>query len=327
MIKKDHQIPDIIPKLTALLQRIPKTHQHKIPTITEDLRIRTAGYQGEKAIDYPLSFLNDQDYYIFHGLRLQTKSHHFQIDTLIFTKQLVILNEVKNISGTIYFDQEFKQLIQTKDGIEKGYSYPLTQLDRQAALFQEWLKLNKLPKLKLATLVVISNSQSIIRTAPNSNSINQRVIHKEDLPMKIRQIEKSHSHISETLDEKDMKKIFKCLIKQHSSLETNVLERYQINEHELRKGVFCPRCEYFPLERIKANWYCPQCKHKDKFAHIQALKDYSLLIKPTIKNSEAREFLVLNSSSTANRLLHGMNLQSSGGNKNRQYDLTHLKYL
>lgn len=325
MILKEHEIPELILKLEALLLRIPIKHPKKA-AITDELKMRMAGFQGEKSIDYPLSFLPEKDYYIFHDLRLKTKKHFFQIDTLIIAKKLAMIIEVKNLTGTIYFDTAFKQLIQTKgDGNEKGYSYPLTQLERQKSQFKEWLTLNRFRDINIVTLVVISSPQTIIRTSSNSNSIQQKVIHKEELPAKFKQVENSLENITDYLEEKELKKISKSLLKQHIPLKTNILNRYQIDEQEIVRGVICHNCKFLPLARVKGNWYCQRCKNKDKQAHIQTLYEYSLLIKPSITNSEAREFLLIDSVFTSNRLLKSLDLSFQGSNKNRVYDLSTLK--
>ncbi|WP_264196046.1 nuclease-related domain-containing protein [Metabacillus niabensis] len=86
MILKEREITRIILQLEGLLFRLP--HQHsKLSLITEEVNKRRAGFKGEKAIDYSLSFLDEKDYYIFHDLRLKTKKHFFQLDTLILTKK------------------------------------------------------------------------------------------------------------------------------------------------------------------------------------------------------------------------------------------------
>ena len=318
MILKEREIPRIILPLEVLLSRLP--HQHsKIPLIIGELNKRRAGFKGEKAIDYPLSFLNEKDYYIFHDLRLKTKKHFFQMDTLILTKNIAIILEVKNFSGTIFFDPEFKQLIQSKDGVEKGYTYPLTQLDRQEMQLKQWFIMNKLNSPTITSLVVISNSYTIIRTSSQNKDLHQKVIHKEELTTKI--IQQFQTSKGNPIEEREMKKITRNLLKQHTNGETSILEKYQIREEEILKGTICKECRYLPLLRVKGNWYCPSCTQKDKLAHIRALNDYKLLFKSAITNAELRKFLVLSSAPTANRLLHSMNIRYTGDNKSRVYYL------
>ncbi|MBO1513918.1 nuclease-related domain-containing protein [Metabacillus bambusae] len=318
MILKHREYPLTIEKLEALLLRLPLKHP-KIPIINDDLKKRMAGYKGEEAIDYYLSFLEEKDYYIFHDIRLKGKNHYFQIDTLILTRKFAIIIEVKNISGTIYFDPIFKQLIQTKDQTEKAYQYPIIQLERQESQLKEWLVNNNLKEMKITSIVVISNSFTVIRSSPQDQIIHHKVIRKENLPAKIMQI--AQSIISQELEEKELKKISRKLLKKHTIAEFSILDRFKIIESEILNGVICPSCNYLPLIRVKANWHCPKCNRKNKQAHIQALKEYKLLLKPTISNSELRCFLNITSSATANRLLKSMNLSYTGSNKDRVYQL------
>lgn len=318
MIIKTREIPRIILQLEALLNRLPQNHP-KIPQIIEDLNIRNAGFKGELAIEYPLSFLEEKDYSIFHDLRLKTNKHYFQLDTLILNPKVAIILEVKNYSGTIYFDPVFKQLIQTKEGVEKGYPYPLSQLERHELQLKEWLEKNKLKQINIASLVVISNSYTIIRTSPAERNLHQKIIHKEELPTKIPRLVNSQN--TQSLEEKDLKKISRNLVKQHSERDSSILENYKIKENELIIGAICKNCGSLPLIRIKANWHCPTCNTKDKLAHIRALNDYKLLIKPTIRNSELREFLRIESILVANRLLQSLKLKFYGEKKGRVYYL------
>ncbi|PGT82119.1 MULTISPECIES: nuclease-related domain-containing protein [Bacillaceae] len=322
MIIKHREKPRIIVQLEALLPRIPEYHP-TLPIITEEYNKRMAGYKGEQSIDYPLSYLDEKNYFVFHHLRLKTDKHFFQMDTLIFTNKMAIILEIKNFSGTIYFDPKFKQLIQTKDGKEIAYAYPLTQLERQKSNLKEWLCINKLEKLEIQSLVVISNPYTIITTSPDERHIHHKVIHKEELPTKILQLEKSKT--TNQLEEKALKKIFKLLLKKHTEGDSSILEKFNLIESNLLKGVFCPKCAALPMERVKGNWFCPSCRAKDKHAHIKAVEDYQLLIKTTISNRELREFLKLHSSDTATRLFQTMNLRSTGQNKNRIYFLDNLE--
>ncbi|MFV2050365.1 NERD domain-containing protein [Metabacillus litoralis] len=322
MILKSRTKPRIILQLEALLPRIPNFHP-TLPLITEDYNKRMAGYKGEQSVDYPLSYLDEKNYFIFHHLRLKTDKHFFQMDTLIFTNKMAIILEIKNFSGTIYFDPKFKQLIQTKDGKELAYAYPLTQLDRQKANLKEWLRINKLEDIAIQSLVVISNPYTIISTSPEDHHIHHTVIHKEELPNKILQLEKSK--ITNKLEEKALRKIFKLLLKKHTEGDASILEKYDIKESDLLKGVFCPKCSVLPMDRLKGNWFCPYCGEKNKHAHVKAVKDYRLLIKSTISNRELRDFLKFDSADTATRLFQTMNLRSTGKNKTRIYFLDSLE--
>jgi hypothetical protein len=58
---------------------------------------------------------------------------------------------------------------------------------------------------------------------------------------------------------------------------------------------------------------------KSKTAHIPAIDDYFLLIKPTITNAELRAFLHIDSIRVAGKILSTMNLPFTGKYKDRVY--------
>jgi Nuclease-related domain len=85
MIVKAKQFPLFLLKLQALSPRV-RPHHIKQTFIKEDLARYLAGYKGEKAIEYYLSFLTDDEYYILHDLRLFDGEHYFQMDALILRR-------------------------------------------------------------------------------------------------------------------------------------------------------------------------------------------------------------------------------------------------
>ncbi|SFD46016.1 Nuclease-related domain-containing protein [Bacillus sp. OV194] len=320
MIVKKRNRPLNIQKLQALLRRLPKNHP-KIPLIQETLAKHTAGYRGEHSIDYPLSFLSPQNYYIVHDLRLPHNEYHFQIDTLLISQYYLFILEVKNIAGTLFFDQDFHQLIRTLDDKIEVFPDPILQVKRHKVQLTSWLKKHKLPDIPIETLVVISNPNSQIQTSPpHQQYVRQKVIHRNALPFKINQIEERYKE--EGLTIKQLKKMIRLLLKQHSSSNSPILEQFNIKLEEIKKGVQCPECLLIPILRVHGTWHCLECLHYTKNAHLQALKDYSYLINPTITNSAARDFLQLSSISQTTRLLHSLKLDFEGDNKGRTYHLT-----
>ena len=76
-----------------------------------------------------------------------------------------------------------------------------------------------------------------------------------------------------------------------------------------------------PMTRKWGMWVCGSCSFTSRDAHLMALRDYALLIKPTITNRELREFLQLESASVAVKLLSRLNLPYTGSTKDRVYHL------
>ncbi|WP_285768317.1 nuclease-related domain-containing protein [Peribacillus sp. SI8-4] len=318
MIVKQRNVPLTILKLRALVRRLPP-HHPKMSSILNDLKKREAGYKGECSLDFPLSFLDPKRHFIFHDLRLQDKTRFFQLDTLIVTKKFGLIIEVKNMSGMLFFDAHFNQLIRTKDGVESAFSDPLIQVGRQESQLRNWLLENGFPVLPILSLIVISNPQTIIRTSPDNRNLHFKVIHRDALPAKIKQIENSMKE--SVLDDKALKKAVRALNKQHIDADFSVLERYTLTVEDLIKGVICANCNDHQLFRRHGRWLCNQCGHSSKDAHIQALQDYFHLLGPTITNRQLRDFLNIPSSSTATRILQSLDLTSRGVNKGRVYNL------
>lgn len=320
MIKKERKIPLTIKKYEALLRRLPKNHP-KREQIEEELAKSLAGYQGEKAIDYYLDFLPQDRYYIFHDLRLKVGDKKYtQIDTCILTSRFLLILEVKNISGTLFFDQSFHQLIRTKNEKEEGFPDPVLQVKRQQHFVTKWLQNNRFPSIPIETFIVISHPSSIIKTAPRHKEIYEKVLHSAYLPQKIEQLEKCYQKDILTL--KVMKKISRHFIKKHTPLDFDVLSQFELSKSEILSGVHCPTCFTLPLVRKRGTWLCQKCPSSYKDAHVQTLHDYALLISPTITNRECRDFLHLSSPSIASKLLVSLSLKHWGTYKNRTYILT-----
>ncbi|WGG45099.1 nuclease-related domain-containing protein [Rossellomorea sp. DA94] len=319
MIEKERIIPRNILILQALIRRLPLNHP-KLYLIKDELGKRMAGFKGEKTLDYTLSLLDTKKYYILNDLRIPCKEGFFQIDTLLITTKVIINIEVKYLAGTAYFDPIFNQLIQTKDGNESALPDPTIQVKRQESKLLDWLKKNGFHNIPVYSFVVMSNDRTIIKTSPDNKILNKIVIHRQSLFDKIKYIEGFVRNESATI--KDIKKLIRTLKRHHSEPVSTVLERYGIKERELLKGVICEVCNHRPLIRKHGKWFCMECNNENSHAHIQALKDYELLIRSTINNAELRTFLNVDSSHVAKRLLQTLNLPTTGIKKGTTYILS-----
>ena len=210
MIEKERTYPIRLLMYEALMERIQKNHP-KIPLIEQDYKTWRAGYKGELQTDYRLSFLPEKGYLIFRDLRLADGDWHFQIDTLILTLRYILLIETKNYSGTLFFDKDSEQIIQTKDNHEKSYDNPLNQVKMQAWHLKRWLKQYKFKVPPIYHLVVISNSSTIIKTI---------------LLSRVLQIDEFNS--SAIFTEKESKKLSRLLIKKHTPHHPDILKPYSL---------------------------------------------------------------------------------------------------
>ncbi|MGG3571578.1 nuclease-related domain-containing protein [Bacillus gobiensis] len=319
MIVKDRKIPRKILIFKALLRRLPSNHPSR-KKIEEELLKSYAGYRGEQSIDYHLTFLPADKYHLLHDLRLQNRQkHYFQMDTLILSPHFFLILEVKNISGSLYFDQVFHQLIRTADGKEEGFPDPILQVKKQEKQLKYWLADNHYPSVPIVSLVVISNSSTIIRCSPNEKEMKEKVIHSNALPFKLEALEALHKTVK--LSNKELKKISHRLYKNHQPIQPSILQQFQIAEKDILTGVHCPSCDRLPMKREEGKWKCDHCESSSNDAHLSSLDDYALLFSTEVTNQQIRRFLHMKSVKQSRSLLTSMNLHKTGMTKGRTYHL------
>lgn len=318
MIVKSRKFPIAIKKLKAIQGRLEQSHP-KFELISENIAKRLSGYKGEQSLDYHLSFLDEKTFHIIHDVRLFDGKHYFQIDTLILSRKFIYLVEVKNITGTLFFDNQFNQLIRTQNNTKEAFPDPLLQIERQCNQLNKWLKLHKFKNLQIVDLVVISSPRTILETFPNNEKIHQKVIHSAKLPIKIKHIEETQE--KNILTENQLNRISKLIIEKHTPSNTDFIALYNIQGDELQKGVICPKCTRLPMDIVRRRWVCKYCHFISKDAHLSAIEDYSLLIGKEITNSQIRTFLKIPSIYIANNILNSLKVNVTGKNKGRVYHL------
>ncbi|MBB6452062.1 hypothetical protein HNQ94_000483 [Salirhabdus euzebyi] len=317
MIKKELKESSRIRKLKALERRLPQNHE-KLHLVQKELAKSIAGYHGEKSLDYFFRFLTKDRYFIFHDIRLPYEDSFFQLDVVLVSPYLIIICEVKNIAGTLYFDGDFHQLIRKQNGEEQVFSDPLLQVKRQHFQLAKFLQTYDFSSVPIENLVIISNRNSIIKSS-QPQSYSSYVIPVDYFPFKISELESSYE--KECLSIEQTKKLSSLLLKNHTDKKVNILEEFQLTKKEIRKGTQCPNCLFIPILKNHGGWLCPNCNQLSKNAHLPSLMDYSLLIKNTISNSELCDFLKLPSRFIARSLLNKMDLSYTGSTKGRKYKL------
>lgn len=318
MIIKKRTIPLVILILEALSRRLPQNHP-KYQQILEELGRRQAGYQGEVSLDYYLRFLPIEKYMILHDLNLPDGDYNCQIDTLLLTSEFSLIVDVKNMAGKLIFDTENGQFTQINNEKEKGYPDPIAQAERHQEYIKKLLAEHKFPAVPVDYLVVMSNGYSSYTvTGKNAYKVKPRVCKADVFINKIKFFENIYSE--PILNTKDLRKLGRLLVKMNKIPTNYILNKYGIKKEDIITGVFGPNCnQHAPLIRKKQKWYCPSCDTFSKDAHINALKDYFLLIDSKITNKQFREFVHLKSHDAAKRLLLAANLNYSGSKKVRVY--------
>ncbi|RLQ96640.1 nuclease-related domain-containing protein [Falsibacillus albus] len=322
MLVKELEKPILLDQLEAFISRILNTYP-SWDRANDDFKKVKAGYKGELSLQYPLSYLHHDKYFILHDLRLFTGTHFFQIDVLILSSRFFLILEVKNMVGQICFDTQFEQLVRTIDGKEEGFPNPIKQIQMQCYNLQKWLNRTKYPKVPIETLVVFSNPRSILRTTKHTDDLSKIIIHTPSLLTKIHELEAKYQRNCLSLNK--VKHLSSILLENHIPNEINLLERYQSSKDDLIKGVQCPGCKKYPMLKIKRGWHCRYCQLISRDAHLQALRDYLLLVNKKITNNEARDFLNINSRHSVRGLFRSLSIKSIGTKKAARYELAFEK--
>ncbi|MFC0186839.1 nuclease-related domain-containing protein [Fictibacillus aquaticus] len=324
-ILKKRYISLKILKLEALLRRLPLMHKRRVE-IEEDLSKSLAGYRGELALNYDFKFLKQDFYYVLEDLRLQNQNgDFFQIDCLLLSPTYFLILEAKNMSGSIMFNQHTRHMIHNnKNGLERSYSDPLLQVQRQRIQLENWLKHHKCPFVPVETQVVLSNSDTRYDATTNHNFVYKNVTSRLNLPNRTTEFEAVHTE--ELLSHKAIKQISKILMKRNTPYNPNLMEWYSLKMDDLILGVFCPNtnCPSVsdPMVKVNSGWRCRNCLTFSRDAHIIALHDYVLLFGEDITNSLFRKFVLIESVFTASRLLKQLVIPATGAKKNRKYKLS-----
>lgn len=318
MVLKERDFPNKILKLEALLRRIVLHHASR-NLIERELAISYAGYRGEQSINYFIDQLPQKDHYIFRGLRLpHSETAYFQVDTLLMSQRYFINFETKNIGGELYIDRN--QMTRTLDDKKDSFPDPILQAENQQYHLENFIKKATGTTIPNTSFVVMANTTSIILPNPQYRAVAEKVIRPPAIRKRVQMFDGKHER--EILDKKQFKKLSKLLLKMDSPAESDVVANFQIGEDEILPGGFCDDCQSLSIVRLKRQWRCTKCGKVDRKAHIHALIDYCLLVGPTISPLQLRNFLRLDSSSIASKLLRSLNLPFSGDYKNRVYHLS-----
>ncbi|MFZ7946786.1 nuclease-related domain-containing protein [Neobacillus sp. 19] len=304
-----------IQKLEALIGRIP--YHHPVwPDVMSDYKCRQAGQRGEKSLYFHLSMLSETKYQIYHGIRLQYRGFFFQMDFLIICTAFALVLETKNRSGQIKFNKNFNQSTCKKNGGEERIQNPVLQAKLQARKLRGWLEDHNI-KIPVHYLFVNSNEKTLILSDPGNEQITRHICNSEVLLEKIDQLENYHK--IEKLDAKELKKLKRLLLSKHTPENPDILKQFNLSPKDIPTGVKCPTCDFIPMDYHYGNWCCPKCKMKSKIAHIPAINDYFLLIKPSITNAELRAFLHIHSIRVAGKILASLKLPFTGTFRDRIY--------
>jgi hypothetical protein len=312
LIMKDCELPLRLQKFEALLRSVEDNHWQRYE-ILKEYNKWMQGFRGEESVMFHLDPISNEDYRIYHDIRLPLGKYYFQIDVLLTCPRFILVIEVKNRMKDWHFAKLLNQV--TVDG--KRTKNPILQAKVQSIKLKRWLAEHHMTDIPILYLFVNSNEKSKIHIDYDHKN-SRSVCNSEQLLEKIEQIENQHK--IEILEEKDLRKMNRLLLAKNTPDNTNLLQHFKMTSEDLMIGVRCNTTKCNSQMRYHAGtWTCPVCKVKSKTAHHQKVLDYFLLIKPSITNTEARTLLHIKSRKIIYQLLAAMNLPCTGKFKGRVY--------
>jgi ribosomal protein L37AE/L43A len=271
-----------------------------------------AGFYGEQRSDREFAdFTIPHKHYLLHNLELlnpQGFSH--QMDTVVFTLHFLLIIEIKNITGQLFYKpghHEFGR--KRQDGTKENFSDPFEQAYRHKLLLEDILHSWNI-NLPVEYAVVMTNQNAMI----DASLQGLPIFHLSGLRRFLHQlfIKYPEARLIESVFEKTSEQLLRA-IQRTTPKRLVALDR-------LKKGVLCPSCEFQAAMHYTAgNWQCKVCHTRDKKALLQALDDYRLLVSERITNQEFREFTGIDSIQVASKILSRLGFEKVGDKRGRFY--------
>ena len=291
-----------------LLRRMDLQHEQfeSIKTLYRNAR---KGYLGELRADREWCELNIQrKHYLFHSFEAWNRNgHSHQIDTLFLCSSFILVMETKDIGGRIDFDEERRQMIQTRaDETKIVYAHPADQVLRHKAFIQE-----EMLKIGISIPVIPIMLFTDIKTWIATSESEVDIFRINGLRQKINLLFQKHK---EVLDEEQLERIKDHFISSYRAIKL----RRQYSDIPLVQGIVCENCRMRMIHERKG-FRCPCCNVKKMDGVEEAMQEYRILYKDWITNSEFRDFMGVESIQTANKMLKRLGLRVEGENRNRKY--------
>lgn len=297
--------------LHAFLARVPTNHP-SYPLLHSIKTNQSAGRHGEEKVLSSLrEALHLQSATVLHDFHMRIpNAYAIQIDFIVFTKSCILLLEVKNIKGTIRFQQYPAQLVRTLDGITQAMDCPFTQMTRNAFQFKKLLGSQSLP---VFSAVVWANRSAIID--PLSFEAPHPLLFLKQLPDYISKLPK------EEAEGISLQRLVKRIqSKATPFFQTNLCERYGVLPQELMRGYICLSC-YEKLRLHVRSWSCPNCKILNKTCLKSNIMDVFDLKGDMLTSQEIRSTIGEVSKRQLKELVEAGNLMMTGASRNRRYQV------
>lgn len=321
IIKKYRNKPYDLIQHERLLKRIPQNHP-QYSEIEKQIRILASGYYGEKSLDYHISNIPHDNLFVFQDLRLpHLHNTFFQMDFLLLTQEALVILDSKYLRGKIEISEY--QMVQNVEGSIQSYKNPIDQVQNQLYKLRNLLHKYSFPISPNYSFVVFSNSNSILEISPDYSYSKRYILRPEQIRQRISEF--YERCITNYYSSEKMNELSELLLSLHTPREDNILKKYKIDCTEIRKGVFCPKCNQV-LEKEHV-WLCKYCGKVNQLLYLETMLDYYYIVGDKITIKTFMDFFNISSRFTAYRILNTNKFIEvfNEGTRKYQINLTSLK--
>jgi hypothetical protein len=304
-------LPKEINVYNRALHRFPPNHPY-LQEFSTKIRAITAGYIGEsytdrflRQIDFPKNHAIYKDLYIQTG-----PESYLQIDTLIITQKYIVILEIKNIKGKIFFQKNPKQLVRELNGINATYKCPEQQIIRHFMKLHKLLSSLKID-IPIHNRIVFAFSSIHVVEPPEKVPVLMAC----DLPNHLYEL----NQLPDVITPYTFNKLTHFLTSNFCTFHPKpISQQFNFDWKTLSKGVFCPNCKI----QLSQQKRCPKCRISRKTLYHWAIEEWFYLCKSTISNQECVQFLNLQNKHQATYILKSFELEPINSNKYRHYTFT-----
>lgn len=296
----------------ALVRRFKGTND-ELNSFQTRINQALAGIAGEQRVEREIYHcIRETNSFLCSNLQFENEFNcSYQIDFLLLTPRYILLMEVKNISGTLYYDQKLRQFSRLKyDNTTESFPNPFDQINRQHEFLYYLLKRADF-HLPIVPLVINANTNATL----DRSFHGMPIINLSSLAYKIKELNSKHP-VATNLAILNQMKLF--LESQTIFHEAN---RY-VPAESILKGVLCPHCQFKSLMHFESRtWRCLNCHKNNRKALKFAIRDYRILIGKSITSEQFRDWTGIQHKDTAYKLLQGLNLKAIGEKRGRKYEI------
>src|SRR5690625_1035022 len=216
------------------------------------------GFFGEKMLLDQLNSIDRSKVLPLFDFLFEIENQEVQIDCILLTSETIFLLEVKNYSGDYYIKNNKIYHLNTNLEIYN----PITQLERTEFLFKKLLQEMRI-KFSVRSYVIFVNPKFFLYQSP----IQSRFIHYGQID---RFLSKA-THHEGRLTSRVVKLKEELSKRKKDRSKYEVLPEYKLED--LRRGLFCKKCQSGLVRKGQLFLYCNRCKCK---FHLYDMLLYSI---------------------------------------------------